>query len=575
MRILGLNAYAHDAGIALIRDGMIECVLEEERLDRVKKSRSFPAHAIREYLFKEGIGLDDIDYVVFPWRAVPFVTNALKLAFKAFPVGLNLIRPRVSPNMNIKTAIQFALVERELKKSFSQRLPRRIRQIPHHLCHAAGAHFTSPFDSSAVLVMDGYGENVSTSFYACRGNRIEPIYRNRFFDSMGILYSLITLHLGYRTVMDEGKVMALAAYGTDALVEEFRKIVRLRPRGEYEFDYSYLNYQKRGEIKPFTPKFESIFGPPRRTDEPIGQRQKDLARALQITLEEAVLHTLRGLAERVETRNVCFTGGTALNCLVNGRILGETPFEKVYVPPNPSDSGVALGAALYQYHAVLDKPREDREFSPFAGPGYTDQEIESVLRDEGAVYTRCEDPCEEATRPMAQGKVIGWFQGRMEMGPRALGNRSILADPRRPDIRDHLNKNAKRREWYRPYSAVVLEEKVGDIFKSAGLSPYMSFTTTPRPGFARAIPGVMHVDGTCRLQTVGVEQNPKFWRLIHAFYKLTGLPLVLNTSMNVQEPIVCCPENALTVLKRGGLDVLFMENFRVTGTAASGDGGPT
>jgi len=514
-------------------------------------------------LLKRNIDLEDIDYLAFPWRTLPFIANALKLALKHLPASLTLISPAASPNMNVETAVRFILLEMDVRKAFGRSPTRRIRQVPHHLCHAAGAFFTSPFDDAAVLVMDGYGENVSTSFYHCEGNEIRPVYRNRFFNSMGILYSLVTLHLGYKTVMDEGKVMALASYGTNALVDEFRKIVNLRPSGEYEFDYSYLDYQRYGELRPFTEKFVRVFGPPRRPEEPIEQHHRDLALALQTVLEETVLHTARALREQVPSKNLCFTGGTALNCLTNARLQGEGPFEQIFIPPNPNDSGVALGAALHLYHCELDKPREAWVCSPFAGPGYSDEEVEDALSASGMKYRRCEDVCTEAAEMISQGRVIGWFQGRMEMGPRALGNRSILADPRRAEVRDYLNMYIKRRESYRPYAAAVLEELVSQFFEFSGASPFMSFAVKVRPAVASLVPAIAHCDATSRLQTVSAQENPKFWRLIRGFQALTGVPLVLNTSLNVQEPMVCSPSDALETFSKSGLDALFIEDFRV------------
>ena len=563
MRILGLNAYAHDAGIALLRDGEIEVVVEEERFDRVRKSQNFPAQSIQECLLARHIDLDDIDHVVFPWRTFPFVVNWAGLVLKTFPVGLNLLRRGASPNMNAGTAIRFILLTQDIRRILRRRPTRKVLQVSHHICHAAGAFFTSPFEEAAVLVMDGYGENVSTSFYEARGTKVTPLYRNRFLNSMGILYSLVTLHLGYQTVMDEGKVMSLASYGTDALVDEFHKIVRLLPDGRYEFDYSYLDYHRWGELRPFTKKFERIFGPRRRPDEPIEQRHRDLAHALQAVLEETVLHTVRGLAARVKTRNLCFTGGTALNCIANGRILKEGPFERVFIPSNPNDAGVALGATLHLYHTLLDKPREKLTLSPFQGPRSSTAEVQRALKEEGCKYRECEDACQEAAALLAEGKVIGWFYGKMEMGPRALGNRSILADARRPEMRDYLNQQVKHREAYRPYAPAVLEERVNEFFDFQGVSPYMSFAAKVKPQVRAMIPSVVHVDGTSRIQTVRANSNPRFWRLIKEFEQLTGIPMVLNTSFNVQEPIVCRPQDAVATFRRAHLDALFIEDFRV------------
>jgi carbamoyltransferase len=557
MSIIGLNAYAHDAGVALVRGGQPVFVLEEERLDRAPKSRAFPNRSLA--LLRERHGIDDVEAIAFPWRGDRFVRTVAKLVVRRFPAALNLLRTDASPNMNVPTAVRFLRVPRTVSRAMrpGHRVP--VVFVGHHDAHAASAYFLSPFERAAVLIMDGFGDECSTSVYHAKGATLRRITTNRFFDSVGIMYSMLTKYLGFRTIHDEGKVMALAAYGSDTLWPELRAMVELLPDGQYRIRERFFGYHRHGELQPVSREFVRRFGPPRRAEDPIEQRHMDIARALQLTLEETVLHVARHVRRHLGERTLCLAGGTALNCLANQRVLEEAGFDQVFVPPNPNDAGAALGAAL----AVACRGSGRREprgpASAFCGPAYDDETADRALRRTGLAVHGCTDVAETAARLLTRGNMVGWFQGAAEMGPRALGNRSILGDPRDPFLPERLNQRVKRREYFRPYAPAVLMERTSELFEGTlPASPYMSFAPRARPSVREFIPAVLARDGTARLQTVTREANPRFHSLISAFAEATGIPAVLSTSFNCQEPTVCTPDDAVSTFMRCGLDALIM-----------------
>ena len=429
-------------------------------------------------------------------------------------------------------------------------------EVAHHDAHAACAFFSSDFDDALVLVADAFGDECSISAYVGRDGTVEQVYRNRLVASLGVLYSCVTLYLGYKTVLDEGKVMALASYGTDAYVDEFRRIVELRDDGTVDLDWSWINFHRAGEIRPFTKRFEEAFGPPRKPDEPLEQRHKDLAFALQRRTEDALLHLARSLREKHGARNLAFAGGVAMNCVSAGRMARECGFDATFVPANPDDGGTPLGAAMWHAHCTLARPRGQSVPSAAVGLAFDEARVSSALG--GREHVVVDDPAEEAAALLAAGRTVGWFQGRMEIGPRALGNRSLLADPRDPGMQDHLNANVKHREPYRPYAPSVLDEAVAEWYPDSPYSPFMSFTSRVAPEHAEEVPAVTHVDGTARVQSVREDVAPDYHRLISAFARRTGVPLVLNTSLNDREPICATPEDALRCFDGTQLDALLM-----------------
>lgn len=561
MTILALNAHAHDAGIAVLEDGQPRFVLEEERVSRIKKTTAFPVGAIAALRRQLDLRLRDVDEVVFPWRGDRFVATIAKEVLRGLPRGLHLLRPAASPNMNIAAALRFYRVGAELAHAFEE-VPRpRVRYVSHHLAHAGNAFFLSPFDSAAVLVMDAYGDDCSTSLYHATGTSLRLIRKNRFFESLGIVYSLVTKHLGFRTILDEGSVMALAAHGTEELYAAFREIVPLLPGGDYAVARPFFEYYRYGEMRPMSATFVRTFGPPRQPGEPITQRHMDLAWALQRVTEDTVLHVARWLRHTTGERRLCFGGGIALNCLTNFRLATESGFDQVFVSPNPNDSGVALGAALARYHdgnGGGGRRMDPGATGPYLGTTFDDAEIRRALAAADLHSETRDDVAQLAAREVAQGRIVGWFQGRSEMGPRALGNRSILADPRDPFIPDALNEKVKCRPWFRPYAPSVLGERAAEFFDVTPPSPHMSFALPVKAEARSTIPAVLARDGSARVHTVTREQNPLFYDVIDAFHRLTGVPMILNTSFNGQEPTVLSPTDAVRTFLNSGMHVLVM-----------------
>ncbi|MFL5884148.1 MAG: carbamoyltransferase, partial [Thermoleophilaceae bacterium] len=530
--LLGVNAYSNNAGMALF-DGEIALVQEEERFNRKKKTHDFP-HLSLDNAAPDGFG-SDIEAVCFPWDPRRFIRTYMRVLADEFPQSFQLLLPASSREDNSMLPVRAMFRMRgHLRKHFDVKVP-EVHFVEHHKAHAAVAFYGSGFDDALILVADAFGDKCSVSAFVGEGDHIDEIHQNRLMDSLGVLYSCVTAHLGYLTVLDEGKVMALASYGTDAFVDEFKQIIKPLPGGEIEFDYSWLNYHRAGEIRPFTRKFEEAFGPARKAGEPIEQRHKDLARALQATVEEALLHLVAGLKEQSGKRNLAYAGGVAMNCVAAGRLARELGFEAMYIPPCPDDGGVQLGAAMWHHCMTLGRPRGAAIDAASLGAEYGESEIDSAIG--GRRHVSVDDPAEEAAALIEQGKVVGWFQGRMEAGPRALGNRSILADPRRGEMQDHLNAKVKHREMYRPYAPSVLDEAVKEWYPDSPYSPFMSFTSTVRADRAERVPAVTHVDGTARVQSVRADVAPLYHRLISSFARRTGVPLVLNTSLNDKEPI--------------------------------------
>ncbi len=571
MTVLGLNAYAHDAGVALVEDGKPLFVVEEERLNRERKTAAFPLRGIHHLRERLGLRLHDIDAVAFPWRGGRFLRTIGRQVVRRLPAALNLLRHDASPNMSVGTALRFRRAGADLARAFGSSTPVRVRFVGHHDAHAVAAFALSPFDRAAVLVMDGYGDDGSTSVYHGAGDRLRRVSTNQFFDSAGIVYSMITKYLGFRTILDEGKVMALAAYGSDELCDEFAQLIRRLPDGEYTIDERFFGYHRYGERRPVSRMFERRFGPPRLPGEPITQRHMDVARGLQYALEETVLHVARHLRRRLGEPDLCFAGGTALNCLTNLRLANESGFRRIFVPPNPNDAGVALGAALFVTAERGERlERRTGPCTPFLGPSYSPQEIASALDGNEFRWHELDDVAAIAARGIARGRLVAWFQGCAEMGPRALGNRSILADPRSPFVREVLDRRVKRREYFRPYAPSVLADRADEFFDAPPSSPYMSFAATAKAARVHDIPAVLSRDNTARIQTISRQDNPLYHRLIEHFASLTGVPMVLNTSFNSIEPTVCTPGDALRTFATTGIDVLVIGNYVVTKAGAHG-----
>ena len=551
MHVLGFNS-THDASAALLHDGRVLAAIEEERLSRQKHHAGFPELALNAVLAHATVAPSDVDHAAFywnPWRGL-------------IPFGLHFLK-------NLPASWHYARVQPGIWGDFV-RMPKTLRRrlgfrgdfhfVDHHRAHAYSTFCPSPFEEAGILSVDGTGEWTTT--YLARGdaNGIRPLHEVRYPHSIGKVYEAVTQYLGFRPVCDEGKVMGLAAYGDDRYVDDFRDIVRIDSRGGLRVDTSCFQYQI-GAPDKFSPRFEERFGPRRRSDEPLDDRHRAIAFALQERTEEVVLALARALHEMCPVDALCMVGGVALNCVANGRVLRDGPFERIYVQPSAGDAGAALGAALAVHHKVTGEMPRDCMADAYLGPGFDEASCEAALRDAGLPYERPDDIASACADEIASRRIVGWFQGRMEYGPRALGNRSILADPRDPGMRDYLNFRVKHREEFRPFAPAILAEHVHEYFEDASESPYMLLSFQARDEKLGVIPSVVHIDGSARVQTVD-ERNPILRRLIESFHAKTGVPVVLNTSFNRRgEPIVCTPADAVKSFLAEEMDRLALGPF--------------
>ncbi|MGH8640198.1 MAG: carbamoyltransferase family protein [Burkholderiales bacterium] len=573
MRILGIVAKTHDSGVAFLRDGVPELVLEEERFNRDKKTKRFPRRGLSAGMEELGLGLQDIDVVTAPWDLGLLRRTFASLLLRRFPLSLSLSLPASHTSQKNDIVFLNHFLKRDLRKRLGASALPPIVNVPHHHSHAA-MFFVSPFEEALVLVMDGYGDDCSSSAYVGRGNRLERLWSTGIMNSAGLVYTFVTEYLGFAGFGDEGKVMALAAYGGDTYVERFRDVIRPLPDGGYAVNMSYFSYDAFGQLRPFRSKFIAAFGPPRARGEPILDRHRDVAFALQTVTEEIVLHLVRGLLKKHQVRDLCLSGGVALNCVANAKILEHTDVRRLWVPPCASDTGAPLGSALWHYHQGLGYPRGFELKHAFYGRAYGEEEIVRALDAAGLCYRRMGEGqlLARVAGDLADGKIVGWFQGRFEMGPRALGNRSILADPRRAEMRDVLNAKVKNREPFRPFAPAVLIERAAEFFEIDQPDPFMTLAPRVRPENRHRIPAAMHVDGTGRIQTVERSSNPRYYGLIEAFGRLTGVPVLLNTSFNRTEPIVASPADAIACYLRTGMDVLVLGDFYTSDRPAAAAG---
>lgn len=574
MLILGLNAYHGDVAAAILRDGELVAAVEEERFRRIKHYAGFPREAIRSCLAIAGAEPRDIDAFAVSRDPKAHLWRKGLFALKHRP-NLSLVRDRAANAMSVRhlsnaCAEALGLDERHVAA--------RMNYVEHHAAHLASSFFASPFEDAAVCAIDGFGDFVSTSTGVGRGPCLAIQNRVFFPHSLGLLYLALTQFLGFPKYGDEFKVMGLAPYGEPAFVDKIRQLVHVADDGGLCLDLSYFSHWSGGmtmtwedgepEIgRVFTPKLEELLGPARRPHEPVDSRHEAIAASLQRVYEESAFSILRALHARVGTPRLCLAGGCAMNSVANGKVRSETPFTDVYIQPAAGDNGTALGAALQVWHTNGGARRFEMHHG-YWGPQFDDCEIARAIDSrqteiEAARGRRSCVPdeqrlCEWTASRIADGRVVGWFQGRMEWGARALGNRSIVADPRRRDMRDIINARIKFREKFRPFAPSVAVEALGDFFVDAVPDPFMIQVYPVRPDKRDVIPAVTHVDGSGRLQTVSQQTNPRYWALIHAFGKKTGVPILLNTSFNENEPIVLAPEQALDCFLRTDMDVLVM-----------------
>ena len=568
MIILGLNLFHGDSSAALVRDGVLLAAAEEERFRRIKHWAGFPAQAIRYCLSAAGIDLAQVDHI-----AVNQDSGA-NLAAKIRHVLLRRPDPRL-----VLSRLKNRMARAGIAELFARSFPGiafkgQIHNIEHHFAHLSSAFHVSPFDEAVALSVDGFGDFGSAAWGVGRGTQIEVRDRVLFPHSLGIFYEAMTQYLGFPHYGDEYKVMGLAPYGKPTAMDAMRDIVRLHADGSYALNLRYFRHHREsvsfqwndtapqvGEL--FAPALEGLLGPRRRDGEPLQDRDRDLARSTQAMYEEAFFNLLNAAQARTGLTDLALAGGCAMNSVANGKVRRMTPFRRVYVQAAAGDAGGAVGAAFAVWHGLGGKRRfvmRDAYWGPeFPGRAWLSAQNRDALARAGCAVDEMPEEaalCNRVAEAIAAGKVIGWFQGRMEWGPRALGNRSILCDPRRADMKEILNRKIKRRESFRPFAPSILEEEVTGWFEESACVPFMTEVIPIRPEKRCAIPAVTHVDGTGRLQTVSREANPLYHRLIESFFDLTGVPMLLNTSFNENEPVVCRPEEALDCFMRTKMDML-------------------
>src|ERR1700728_92624 len=574
MIILGISAYHANSSAAIVVDGQLLAAVEEERLNRVKYAAGLPARAIQYCLDQAGSKLSEVDHIAIPRN--PWARLGTKLRFAMRMPKFALDRARVMK--------RFAGIQEDLAAAFetpAEKMRAQFQRIEHHTAHLASAYFVSPFERSAVLSADGLGDFASSMWAQGEGPNMRILGEITFPHSLGMYYTALTQYIGFWKFGDEYKVMGLAAYGEPEFLEEFRKIVYADGPLSFRLGLEYFTHQSQGADmswreanrtpvlgRLFSPYLEKRLGPARKEGEPLGQRHRNIAASMQAALEEVLASHWSALAKRTNQKSLCLAGGVAFNCLANGKIFDRSSFERVYVQPAAGDAGLSVGAAFAVNHEALGRPREFVMDHAEWGPEFSRQEIARAIEsfqapgDEASIAETDEKALLETTaKHIADGKIVGWFQGRVEWGPRALGQRSILADPRRPEMKDILNRRIKHREIFRPFAPSILEEVTGEFFEKTHPSPFMTFAYNVRPEKRGVIPEPTHLDGTARLQTVSRNTNPLYWKLLRAFGDQTGVPVVLNTSFNDNEPIACRPEEALDCFQRTQMDVLVMGNF--------------
>lgn len=578
MIILGINAYHPDASAAIIIDGKLIAAAEEERFSRIKHAAGFPREAVSYCLKEAGVSIGKVDYIAIPRQPNARVLKKLYYGIKIPQLAIRrLFALKMTQDIKKKLAENF--------KEDESRVKAKIINVEHHRAHIASSFFVSCFDRALLFSADGLGDFASTMWGVGEGNKIKILGEIAFPHSLGLYYTAITQYLGFLNYGDEYKIMGLAAYGKPQYYEEFKKIVFNRGNLGFRLNLDYFVHHKKlvdmhfEEGYPtqeilYSSYLEKRLGPHRKDSEPIEERHRDIAASLQMRMEEIIYSLLNGIYRLNKSHGcdkLCLAGGVAFNCVANGKIFDHTPFKEIYIQSAAGDAGLAIGSAYYIWHQLLNKPRAFKMEHAYCGPEYSEGEIARELNtihkeldEKGCLIERAEsneELCSKTARYIAEEKVVGWFQGRMEWGPRALGNRSIIADPRSPEIKNILNERIKNREPFRPFAPSILEEKVGEYFKDCHTSPFMLFAFKIKPEKRNLLSGVTHVDGTGRLQTVGRKRNPLYWQLIKEFEKLTGVPILLNTSFNENEPIVCSPKEALDCFLRTKMDLLVMGRY--------------
>jgi carbamoyltransferase len=590
MNILGISAFYHDSAAAIVVDGEIVAAAQEERFTRKKHDAGFPRHAVAYCLKEAGLSSDQLDFIAFYDKPLLKFERLLETQLAFAPSGIRSFVMAIPVWLREKL-----MMRRMIRGGFPGKTTAPLLFMDHHESHAASAFFPSPYEEAAILTLDGVGEWTTTAWGLGRGNKLELKQHLQFPHSLGLLYSAFTYYCGFKVNSGEYKLMGLAPYGSPVYTEAiYKHLIDLKPDGSFWLNMDYFNYCQG--LTMTNHEFDSLFGgPPRNPESNIEQRHMDLAASIQAITEEIVLRMARDIHEKTRMKYLVLAGGVALNCVANGRLLREGPYEDIWIQPAAGDAGGALGAALLTWHQLLDKPRSangrDVQKGSFLGPAFAPEQIQSFLEKKGVQFRRVDDEAQAnyVAQLLAEEKVVGWFHGRMEFGPRALGARSIIGDARSPKMQATMNLKIKFRESFRPFAPVVLQEQAHEWFdmREGQESPYMLLVAPvaerrrvaisreqlekmshdpdlrQRVNVVRStVPAITHVDYSARVQTVDRERNPQFYRVMEAFYKMTGCPVLVNTSFNVRgEPIVCTPEDAYRCFLATEMDALVLENF--------------
>jgi len=554
MHILGLSCFYHDSAVCLLRDGEVVAAASEERFTRKKHDSRFPYAAIRYCLGEAEIEPNQLDAVIFYDKPIVKFERLLRSHIDTFPGSFRHF---------VSTMPQWVGTRLRLPKILKQELGYSgpLLYSEHHLSHAASAFYTSGFDEAAILTVDGVGEWATASWGVGKGNTIDLRGEIRFPHSLGLLYSAFTWYCGFKVNSAEYKLMGLAPYGEPRFVDAIRQLIHIAEDGSFHLDMRHFSYP-RGQAM-FNSRFEEVMGAPRRPMESsdITQHYKDVARSIQEITNEAMVRMARDVLERTGQTKLCMAGGVALNCVANGHILRESGVEELFIQPAAGDAGSAMGAAYVLWNGILNKARTQRLPTPYLGPAYSSDQIEATLKRFGASYRTLDDDdlYDQVAGLIDETKVVGWYQGRMEWGPRALGHRSILGDARHPEMREIINMKIKMREGFRPFAPTILESHVQDFFEIDRPSPYMLLVADVRDGID--LPAITHVDGSARIQSINETQDPRYFSLLNRFHQRTGCPVIINTSMNVRgEPIVNTPEDAYLCFMRTHMDAIAIGN---------------
>jgi carbamoyltransferase len=580
MIILGLNAYHGDSSACIVVDGKLIAAAEEERFKRIKHWAGFPKEAIQYCLDEAKAKIEDIDHIAVNRNPNANLMKKAIFAFGQHP-SLALVKDR------LKNAVRVRNIKTVLSSEFrvlSENIKAKTHYVEHHIAHLGSTYFVSPFEKAAVVSVDGFGDFVGAMWGTGEGNRLSVKDRIFFPHSLGLFYLSLTQYLGFSKYGDEYKVMGLSSYGKPSYLDKMRKIVRLDGNGHFKLNLDYFIHHSEAVVMTwegvepqmgsvFSREMENDLGPARKRDDSITKEYENIAASLQAIYEEAFFHLLNHVYDKTKNPILCLAGGCAMNSVANGKIFDKTPFQEIYIQAAAGDAGGALGAAFYVWHQVLGHDRDFVMETSYWGPQFNETDLSNELRAKSDELRKqeCEiicidderELCQKTASEIAGGKVVGWFQGRMEWGPRALGNRSIVVDPRRAEMKDVLNARIKRREPFRPFAPSILLEKTGEYFEKDYPDPFMIKVYPIRPEKRSVIPAVTHVDGTGRLQTVKRVDNPLYWQLIKEFENITGVPVVLNTSFNENEPIVCTPQEALDCFLRTKMDMLVIGNYLV------------